>query len=154
MLSEEEREAIAQELEHYRDPRAACVEAMKIVQHRRGWVSDDALAAIAELLRMSVHELEGVATYYNLIFRRPVGRHVILLCDSVVCWMVGYPAVREHLTERLGIDFGETTADGRFTLLPMPCLGSCDRAPAMLVDRDLHRDLAPERIDAILERYS
>ena len=107
---------------------------MKIVQQHRGWVSDEALHDIGELLGMSDADLDGVATFYNLIFRRPVGRHVIYLCDSVSCWIMGLrPAVPSCLrTAR--IQPGETTADERFTLLAdrlprrvRPCTGHDDR---------------------------
>jgi NADH-quinone oxidoreductase subunit E len=101
-----------------------------------------------------VDEVEGVATFYNLIFRQPVGRHVILLCDSVSCWITGYHGILDHLQAVLGISLGETTPDGRFTLLPIACLGCCDHAPALMVDDDLHLDLTPERVDALLAHYS
>lgn len=153
MLSPEERQEIEAEIAHYPDKRAVCIDAMKVVQKHRGWVSDDALRDVAELLEMSADELDSVATFYNLIFRKPVGRHVIMVCDSVSCWVMGYDRVREHLTTRLGIKLGETTPDGRFTLLPIVCLGTCDHAPAMMVDNDLHRDLDTEKIDSILEKY-
>lgn len=153
MLSARERREIEAELKHFQDPQAVCVDAMKIVQRYRGWVSDEALKDISELLGMSIEDLDGVATFYNLIFRRPVGRHVILACDSVSCWLMGYERVRDHLFQRLGIKMGETTADGRFTLLPIVCLGACDRAPVMMIDDDTHMDLTPAGIDAVLERY-
>ena len=120
---------------------------MKIVQRHRGWVSDESIRDIGELLGMSPADLDGVATFYNLIFRKPVGRHVVMLCDSVSCWIMGYERIREHLTQRLGIELGETTADDRFTLLPIVCLGACDHAPAMMIDDDLHGDLDPAKID-------
>lgn len=153
MLSEAELRDIEAELAHYADPKAACVEALKIIQRRRGWVSDEALEEVAERLAMSRAELEGVATFYNLIFRRPVGRHVVLLCDSASCWILGYERLLEHLRGRYGIGFGQTSADGRLTLLPSQCLGACDGGPAMVVDDDLHRNLTPERLDAILAGY-
>ena len=153
MLSDEERREIEAEVAIYAQKRAACIEALKVVQQHRGWVSDEALDEVAELLEMTPDELDGVATFYNLIFRKPVGRHVILICDSVSCWIMGYDNLRGHLRSRLGIDLGETTADGRFTLLPSVCLGACDRAPVMMIDDDLHLDLTPERIDQILAGY-
>ncbi|MDQ2694830.1 MAG: NADH-quinone oxidoreductase subunit NuoE [Pseudomonadota bacterium] len=153
MLSAEERQAIAAATAHYPDARAASVEALKIVQARHGWVSDQHLREAADVLGMTAEELDAVATFYSLIYRRPVGRHVILLCDSVSCWIMGYDKVRERLHETLGIGLGETTPDGRFTLLPVCCLGACDRAPALLIGEDLHQNLDAERIDSILERY-
>jgi len=153
MLTPEEIEAIKNEFPRYEQKRGAGVEALKIVQRRRGWVSDESLAAVAEWVEMTPDELDGVATFYNHIFRKPVGRHVILLCSSVTCWVMGYENVYRFLQTRLGIDFGETSPDGRFTLLPHACLGCCDHAPAMMIDDDLHVDLDPETIDHILAGY-
>jgi NADH-quinone oxidoreductase subunit E len=153
MLTAEERGEIEAELVRYPNPRAVSLDAMRIVQRHRGWVTDESLRDIAELLGLTVDELEGLATFYNLIFRRPVGKHVILLCDSVSCWIMGYERLHRSLGARLGVDLGGTTADGRFTLLPSVCLGACDRAPVMMIDEDLHRDVDPDAIDAILRRY-
>lgn len=154
MLSADEQREIQAEMAHYPDKRSVCIDAMKIVQRHRGWVSDESLRDVAGYLGMSVDELDGVATFYNLIFRKPVGRHVIMMCDSVSCWIMGCDRVREHLVSRLGIRFGETTADKRFTLLPVVCLGACDHAPVMMVDEDLHRDLDPQKLDQLLDKYS
>lgn len=137
----------------YEARRGACIEALRIVQRSHGWISDDRLREVARLLGMSPDELDGVATFYNLIFRRPVGRHVILICDSVSCWIMGYEALRDALQARLGVRLGETTADNRFTLLPIVCLGACDHAPTIMIDEDLHRDVDAARLDAVLEQY-
>jgi NADH-quinone oxidoreductase subunit E len=153
MLTEEERQEIEEETKHFDYKQAVSVDALKIVQKHRGWVSDESIKDIAELLEMSPAELDGVATFYNLIYRKPVGKHVILLCDSVSCWVMGCDRMREHFTKRLGINFGETSEDNEFTLLPMQCLGTCDHAPAMMIDETLHRDLDEDEIDGILESY-
>jgi NADH-quinone oxidoreductase subunit E len=153
MLSEQERHEIEYELTHYPTRQAVSIDAMKIVQKHRGWVSDEALSDIAEFLQLPMADLDGVATFYNLIFRKPVGRHVIYFCDSVSCWIMGAPRQCGHLCDRLGAAPGGTTADGRFTLLPIVCLGACDRAPVMMIDADLHTDLTAARIDRILEEY-
>jgi len=153
MLSEQEKWEIEAQSQHYPNNRALCVEALKIVQQHRGWVSDEGIADVAEALQMTPAELEGVATFYNMIFRKPVGKHVILLCDSVSCWIMGYERLREHLGARLGIGLGETSADGCFTLLPNVCLGACDHAPAMMIDNTHYQDLDPARIDEILAKY-
>jgi NADH-quinone oxidoreductase subunit E len=153
VLTPEERQEIEAELPRYATKRAVCIDAMKIVQRHRGWVSDESLQDLAEFLEMSRDELDSVATFYNLIFRKPVGRHVVMFCDSVSCWIMGCDRVREHLTERLGIQPGETTPDQRFTLLPIVCLGACDRAPVMMLDGDLFQDLDPQKIDVTLESY-
>ncbi len=154
MLSVEEQREIEAELPRYEQKRAVCIEALKVVQRHRGWVSDEALRDVAEFLEMTPDELDGVATFYNLVYRKPTGRHVILLCDSVSCWIMGYERLRRALSERLGVSPGQTTPDGRFTLLPIVCLGTCDHAPAFMIDNDLHQDVAPEHLDAILEHYA
>ncbi|MDD2875999.1 MAG: NADH-quinone oxidoreductase subunit NuoE [Acidiphilium sp.] len=149
-LTAEQRDAITAMAGHYDHKRGACIEALKYVQSHYRFVSDRHLAEVATLLDMSCADLDGVATYYNLIFRRPVGEHVIFLCDSVSCWIMGRDAVNQRIRARLGIEPGETTPDGAYTLLPIVCLGHCDHAPAMLLDETLHGDLDAARIDTIL----
>jgi len=153
MLSPEERQEIEAELARYPAKQAVTIDALLIVQKQRGWVSDETLKDLAAFLGMTVEDLDGVATFYNLIFRKPVGRHVVTVCDSVSCWIMGYEKIRRRLTKDLGIELGQTTSDGRFTLLPIVCLGTCDHAPAMMVGRDLYRDLSPEKLQGILEKY-
>jgi len=153
MLTEKEIEKIDQELDHLPQRNAGCIEALKVVQEERGWISDDSIKLIADYLEMSSEEVDSVATFYNLIFRRPVGRHVILLCDSISCWVLGYEKILTHLKHKLDLEWGATTADNRFTLLPIPCLGTCDHAPAMMIDSDLHQDLTEDKIDKILDHY-
>jgi len=153
MLTDEEKKEILAELAHCGQPPAASVEALRIVQKRRRWVSDESVRDIAGLLGMTPAELDAVATFYSFIYRKPVGRHVILICDSMVCWTMGYEPLYDLLGRKLGIGFGGTTTDDRFTLLPAACLGACDRAPAMLVDEDLYGPVTPEMLDSILEKY-
>ena len=153
VLSPAEIEAVTALARQYEARRGACIEALRIVQRSHGWISDERLREVARLLEMSADELDGVATFYNLIFRRPVGRHVIYLCDSVSCWIMGADHQCRHASQQLGVQPGETTADGRFTLLPIVCLGACDHAPVMMIDDDMHLNLTPEKIDRMLERY-
>ena len=153
MLSPEEIKAIEDGIKKEETPRSTCIAAMNFIQTQRGYVSDENLTDLAPMLGMSVSGLESVATFYSLIFRKPVGKHVILLCDSVSCWILGKDRVLDHLRLRLGIDLGQTTADNRFTLLTIPCLGACDRAPAMMIDKTLYGPLTPESIDGILSKY-
>jgi NADH-quinone oxidoreductase subunit E len=153
MLSEKEQQEIEEELRHCVVKQSASVEALKIVQKHRGWVSDEHLRDVAALLEMTHHELDSVATFYNMVFRRPVGRHVILVCGGVSCWIMEGVTVLDYLKKRLGIDIAQTTPDKRFTLLPAVCLGACDKAPVMMVDEDLHGNLTPEKVGTILERY-
>ncbi len=152
-LSPEERREIDAAIARFPSRRSVAIEAMRIVQRRRGWLSDEALAAVADFVGTSADDLDGVATFYNLILRRPVGRHVVLYCDSVSCWIMGSDRLREALAARLEVQPGGTTPDGRFTLLPIVCLGLCEHAPALMVDGDVHLDVDPTKIDAVLEPY-
>jgi NADH-quinone oxidoreductase subunit E len=153
MLTPEERQEIEAEFPHYPNKRAVCLDAMKVIQRHRGWVSDESLRDLGEMLDMTADELDGVATFYNLVFRKPVGRHIVLICDSVSCWIMGYEKLCQRLTSRLEVNLGGTTADERFTILPIVCLGTCDHAPVMMVDNDLYRDVDPDKIDEVIEKY-
>ncbi len=152
-LTHDEIHEIEHEKLHYPYAQAVGLEALKIVQKYQGWVSDESLLAVAEYLKIPADDLESVATFFNLIYRRPVGKHVILLCDSVACWMLGCDSLKAHLTQTLGIDYGQTTADTLFTLIPVPCLGDCDKAPTMMVGNEHYRNLTPEKIDQIIAGY-
>jgi len=153
MLTDQEKQEIEHEITRYPNNRAVCIEALKIAQKHRGWISDETLRDIAAFLNMTIDELDNVATFYNLIYRKPVARHVILICDSVSCYITGYELLREHFRSRLGLMLGGTTADQRFTLLPIVCLGACGGAPAMMIDGELYENLNPAKIDQILENY-
>jgi NADH-quinone oxidoreductase subunit E len=128
---------------------AACIEALKLVQHANGWVDDDGIREIATLLDMTPDEVDSVATFYNLICRKPTGRHIIRICSSVTCWVLGY----EALVARLSVEPGQTTADGRFTLVLNQCLGACDHAPVLMIDDDLYCGVEPDGLDGILAKY-
>ncbi|CAJ0992072.1 NADH-quinone oxidoreductase subunit NuoE [Pantoea sp. Nvir] len=153
VLSAEEYHAIENEKNYYEDTRAASIEALKIVQKQRGWVPDGAIKAISKSLGIPASDVEGVATFYSQIFRQPVGRHIIRYCDSVVCHITNYQAIQSALEQRLKIKPGQTTLDGRFTLLPTCCLGNCDKGPTMMVNEDTHVYLTPEGIASLLEQY-
>ncbi|HTH57489.1 MAG TPA: NADH-quinone oxidoreductase subunit NuoE [Cyclobacteriaceae bacterium] len=153
MLSKQEIKEIDEAISLVPYKKAASIEALKVVQHHRHWVSDESLKELANYLDMSAEELDSVATFYNLIFRQPVGRHVILVCDSVSCWVMGEERIKEKLSERLQIDYGQTTQDGRFTMLPNPCLGTCDCAPAIMVGNDLYRNISIDQLEGILSKY-
>jgi len=132
-------------------PREEVVNVMYVLQGHYGYLSDEAAREAAELLNMTVLEIDELATFYDFIFREPVGRYVIHVCDSTICWMFGHESVLDYLSRKLGITAGETTADGLFTLLPVGCVGYCDRAPVMLVNGKPYGNLTPEVIDHVLE---
>lgn len=153
-LSEQEILEIEHEIEHLPDRESAAIDALLIVQKHRGWVSDESLFAIARLLDMSAAELDGIATFYNLIYRQPVGKHVVMVCDSVSCYVMGADQLAKDVKTELGIDYGGTTEDGNFTLLPIVCLGACDKAPTMLIDEDLIEDVTADQLTEIFARYA
>lgn len=130
---------------------AAGIEALKIVQKQRGWISDESLYAIADLLQMSVVQLEGVATFYNLIYRQPVGKYVVHVCNSISCYLTGYEHIAETLKQQLGIGFGQTTSDGVFTLITNACLGGCDKGPTLMVGEQHYQNLTSGSVKALID---
>jgi len=154
LLTDTERAEIEDEVRRYPHRRAACLDALKVVQKHRGWVGDEEIGDLAVMLDMSREELDSIATFYPFVFRRPVGRHVIAVCDGLSCWVMGYEVVLRTLAEHLGVSWGDTTEDGRFTLLPASCIGQCDHAPAIMIDRDVYGDLTAEKIRPILDQYA
>ena len=133
-------------------PREMVVDVMMILQEHFGYLTDEALRHAARLTGMSPLEVEELATFYTFIYREPVGRYIIHVCDSLVCWLDGYASLRDHLCKTLGIELGGTTSDGLFTLLPVCCIGYCDRAPAILVNRKVYGNLTPEKLEALLDQ--
>ncbi len=133
-------------------PREQAINVMFVVQKHYGYLTDEGLKEAAEILGITPLELEELATFYDFIYREPVGRYVIHVCDGVVCWMVHENSVFEYLCKKLAVCAGEITADGMFTVLPTACIGNCDQAPAMLVNGKFYGPLTPEKIDEILEQ--
>ena len=152
-LSVEELALIEAECAHLPDRQSAAIDAMMIVQKHRGWVSDASLAAIGQLLGMTTAALDAIATFYNRIYRQPVGRHVVMVCDSVSCYIMGAEGLARDIERHLGIGFGETTPDDRFTLLPIVCLGACDKAPTMLIGETLIENVRAEDLADIFGRF-
>jgi NADH-quinone oxidoreductase subunit E len=154
MLPQELLHPLQKRIAEAEHPRELAIDTMFALQNYYGYLSDDALQEAADLLGLTSLELEELATFYDFIFREPVGKYVIMVCDSVVCWMNGYDSVRNYVCSRLGIQLGETTKDGLFTILPVACIGYCDRSPAMLINRRVYGFLTPEKIDEVLENLT
>jgi NADH-quinone oxidoreductase subunit E len=152
MLSKELLEMLQKQIASVGHPPELAVDVMFALQNHYGYLSDQAVEEGARLLDMTTLELEELATFYDFIYREPVGKYVIHLCDGVVCWMNGYKSVMGYLSKKLGIQPGETTEDGLFTLLPTACIGYCDLSPAMLINGRPYGPLTPEKIDDILQR--
>lgn len=132
-------------------PHELIVDLLRAIQAHHGWVPDAGVLLTAETLGVLPIEVEEVATFYDKIFRKAVGRRVIHVCDSICCWATGAEMIVEHLRQILHIGLGETTADDAFTLLPTCCLGACGDAPAMMIGLTTHGRLTPAKIDAILD---
>jgi len=151
MLPEDLEADLREKIAGAEHPREMAVDIMVALQNHYGYLSDEALEEGAALLGLTPLELEEVATFYDFIYRQPVGKYVIHICDGIVCWMNGYQALLDHLCQRLGIRVGETTSDGMFTILPTACIGYCDLSPAVLINRRPYGPLTPEKIDSLLE---
>jgi len=152
MLSKELLETLQSQIGKTEQPRELAVDVMLSLQQAYGYLSDEALEEGATLLGMTPLELEELATFYDFIYRERVGKFVIHVCDGVVCWMNGYESVMDYLCKKLGIEPGETTKDGLFTILPTACIGYCDLSPAMLINGRPHGPLTAEKIDDVLNR--
>ena len=131
--------------------REAAVDVMKELQRHHGWLTDDAVCEAAELLGLTPLQVEELATFYEMIYRRPVGKRVIHVCDSISCWAVGGESLMAHLAAALGIEPGGATADGMFTLLPCCCLGNCGEAPTLMIGDTLYGRVTSERASEIIE---
>lgn len=130
--------------------REAAVDVMKELQRHYGWLTDEAVGETAEILGLSTLQVEELATFYEMLYRRPVGKKVVHVCDSISCWAMGGETLLANLAGNLDIEPGETTADGMFTLLPCACLGMCGDGPAIMVGDNLYGKVTPEKVKEIL----
>jgi NADH-quinone oxidoreductase subunit E len=135
----------------YPDPRAALLPVLRLAQETFGWVSPEVEVYVAGLFDLSPAHVHEVVTFYTLFFKKPVGRHVLSVCHNLSCALLGAEDVIAYLQERLGIETGETTPDGRVTLLRVECLCACEVAPMMQVDDEFVGPLTREKIDGALE---
>jgi NADH-quinone oxidoreductase subunit E len=149
-LRDAEREQIEAAAAEFPRRRSALIPALRIVQESRGCVDREAMRDIAEAFEIHPMEVEEVATFYTMIHTRPVGKHLVQVCRSISCFIMGASSIIRHLETRLGVRVGETTQDGKFTLTAVECLGSCGTAPVMMVGEQYHEDLKPGKVDQIL----
>lgn len=148
------RAHLAEHCTHYASRRVGLIWVMQQLQaHYGGWLPDHAIYEAADIVGLPAPEVEGVATFFNWFFRHPVGREIIVVCDSLPCYLGGCDRLRETIEQKLGIKTGETTADGAFTLLPIVCLGNCDMAPTMMVGDELYSRVSLEQLDSIFARH-
>lgn len=156
ILSESARHQIDEWLKKYppNHKRSAVLWALRVVQDENGgWLTNELMDAVADYLEMPHIAVYEAATFYSMFDLKPVGRHKILFCTNISCMLAGCEPIAEHLKQRLSINFGETTLDGRFTLKEVECMAACAAAPMMQVDQDYHVNLTPEKVDEILDKY-
>ena len=133
--------------------RSAVMAALEIVQQQNGgWLTTDLMDAVAEYLAMPPIAVYEVATFYSMYQLQPCGRHKVSVCTNISCMLCGSDAIAEHIQSKLGIKFGQSTADGKFFLQEVECLGACVGAPMMQVNKDYYEHLTPQKVDEILEK--
>jgi len=150
MLSEASRQKIELLKARYRQPQAVVLAALWMWQDEHGWVSEEGMREVAELLGLPYHHVYGVVTFYTMYNKEPVGRHKIEVCTNVSCMLRNSDRILDHIRKRLEINVGETTPDNRFTLVEAECLGACGGAPAMQIGDEYHENLDPAAVDRIL----
>ncbi len=155
LLSAQARARIAERQAAFPDPRSAILFALHVAQQEcSGWLPSEALEEVAAVMGLQPVQVASVASFYSMLNRKPVGRHLLQVCTNISCSLMGARQILDYLRQKLGIDVGETTPDGLFTLLEVECLGSCGTAPMMQVDDAYHENLTEERIDRLLEQLA
>ncbi len=138
----------------YATKQAALLPLMHEVQHTHDWIPHQAMEEAADFLGLSVAEVIDTVTFYEEFRLKPVGKYLIQICRSIGCELCGYKALSENVQKKLGILPGETTDDGKFTLVELECLGACGGAPAALINEDLHEDVTWEALDQLIDNLS
>lgn len=153
MLTDELKAAIQKLMARYPEPRSAVMPALHLVQRELGWLPDEAIQDIADVIGMSKTEVNSVATFYTMYTREPRGKHTIMFCTDLPCALNGADEMLEYLEHRLGCQAGQTSPDGKITLQEAKCLGGCHRAPVMLVDgTEQVENLTLAKLDKIIEQ--
>ena len=135
----------------YPHPRSALIPSLQLAQGEIGYLAPEAIREIADLFGLTPSEVLEVATFYTMLYKKPVGKYVIQVCTNISCLLCNSEQILSHLEKRLGIKPGETTPDKMYTLLEVECLASCDTAPVVQINDDYHESLTVEKIDRILE---
>ncbi len=150
MLSAQARHSIEALTTTYETNQSAIIPALHIAQDDQGWLSEETQREVAELLALTEQSVRGVVSFYTMFYQRPVGRHVLQVCRNLSCCVKGGHRLQQQIEEKLGIHEGETTTDGRFTLMSVECLGSCGTAPVLMVNDDYHENLTAQDVDRLL----
>ena len=153
MISEQAKQRMRNLASRYPVARSAVMPALYIAQQEEGYITQEALQAVAEAIGLTVDDVESVATFYTMYYQQPPGRKVIKVCTSISCYLRNCDALVKHLEQRLGIKRGETTADGNYTLMTAECLASCGTAPVLQVNDEFVENVTPEMVDALIEEW-
>ncbi len=151
MLSENTRQNIKALIERYPQRRSALIPSLQLAQEEVGYLSSDVIREVAKVFELTPNEVYEVASFYTMLYKRPVGRYVIQVCTNISCLLCGSEGIMSHLEKKLGIKPGETTPDNKFTLTEVECLASCGTAPVVQINEDYHEDLTLEKLDQILD---
>jgi len=150
-FTKENKEKFQQLLKRYPDRASLSLPSLWMVQYQEGWISEEAMIYIANKLHTTPMDIQSIASFYTMFNLKPVGKYHIQVCKTLSCKLCGSEEIRSHLTKKLGINFGETTKDMKFTLTEVECLGACGEAPVMSYNDDYIGDLTIEKIDKILD---
>ncbi len=151
MLSELARQQIRALMDRYPRKRSALIPALQLAQKDTGYLSSEVVCDIARMFSLTPNEVNEVASFYTMLYKKQVGKYVIQVCTNISCLLCNAEQIMEHLTRRLGIRPGETSRDGKYTLLEVECLGSCGTSPVVQINEVYHEDLTPEKLDRILD---
>lgn len=151
VLSEEAVSRINDIVKKYPAKRSALLPALHVAQNQVGWLTRDAMEDVATLLELSLDQVEEVASFYTMYYKQPVGTYVMEVCKTLPCSILGADEIIEYISRKLGIQPGETTADGMFTLFRVECLAACHRAPVMQFNHRYYQDLTPDKVDALID---
>jgi len=151
MLSATACQQILTLMAKYPRKRSALIPALQLAQKEAGHLSTETLSEIARIFDLTPNEVNEVASFYTMLYKKPVGKYIIQVCTNISCLLCDAESIMEHLTRRLGIRPGETTPDRKYTLVEVECLGSCGTSPVIQINEDYHEDLTPEKVDRILD---
>jgi len=151
MLTDQTKSKIEALIKKYPERRSALIPSLHMAQADAGYLEPAVIRELAGTFGMTHNQVYEVASFYTMLFKKPVGRYVIWVCTNISCLLCNSDGIMAHLQKRLGIKPGETTPDGRFTLLETECLASCGTAPAVQINDDYYEDLTPEKLDQVLE---
>jgi NADH-quinone oxidoreductase E subunit len=154
MISEQAKQRMRDLAARYPIARSAVLPSLHIAQQEEGYITKVGLQTVAEVLNLTVDDVESVATFYTMYYHKPAGKKVIKVCTSISCYLRNCDALLEHLEQRLGIKCGETTPDGNYTLLPIECLASCGTAPVLQVNDEFVENVTPAMADALIDELN